>query len=88
MKNQNKQEDIDKNRRKFLAVMLIGSGTFLVEKLLGPLLSRFLNNQSPKTKTALSDKTSFSDFQITENDKVLSIYDSSGEEVFQIDKES
>lgn len=84
MKNQNKQESIDKNRRKFLAIMLIGSGTFLVEKFLGPLLSRFLND--PSAKTALSDKTSFGDFKIAENEKVLSVYDSSGEEAFQIDK--
>ena len=87
MKNQNKEESIDKNRRKLLTVMLIGSGAFLVEKVLTPLFSRFLNDSSTLTKTNLSNKTDFGGFQVTENKKGLSIFDSSGEEIFQIDKE-
>ena len=85
MKNQNREEDIDKNRRKFLTVMLIGSGAFLLEKILTPLFSRFLNDSS--AKTGLSKKTDFKDFQVAENKKGLFVYDDSGEEVFQIDKE-
>jgi len=77
MKNQNKPESIDKNRRKFLTVMLIGSGAFLVEKILTPLFSRFLNDSSaPTTKTGLSSKASLGGFRIVEN-----------KEIFQIDKE-
>jgi hypothetical protein len=86
MNNQNKPESIDKNRRKFLTVMLIGSGAFLVEKILTPLFARFLNN--PPAKTSLSPKTSFMGFQVAENKKSLSVYDSSGEEILQIDKEA
>lgn len=86
MKNQNKQDGIDKNRRKLLAVMLIGSGTFLVEKILGPFFSKFLNNQS--VKTSLPNETGLGVFNIVENKKSLSVYDSSGEEVLQIDKDS
>ena len=85
MKNQNSQENIDKNRRKLLAVMLIGSGTFLVQKVLGPLFSGFLNDSSGKT--ILPNKTSFDSFQVVENKKTLSVYDNSGEEILQIDKE-
>jgi len=87
MKNQIKQEDIkDKNRRKFITVMLIGGGAFLVEKVLNPLFSRFLND-SP-AKTSLLNKTGFEGFQVVENKKCLSVYDSSGEEILQIDKEA
>lgn len=84
---------IDKNRRKLLAVMLIGSGTFLVEKFLGPLFSVFLSDPPAKTsslsdKTSLTNKNNFESFQVVENKNILSVYDNSGEEVFQIDKEA
>lgn len=84
MKNQNKQEGIDENRRKFLAVILIGSGTFLVEKVFGPLFSKFLSNSS--VQTGLPNKTDLGSFKVVEDQKILSIHDDSGEEVFQIDK--
>ena len=92
MKNQNLMENktpngIDTNRRKFLTVILIGSGAFFVEKFLTPLFSRFLNDSPTPAKTVLSDKTDFENFKVVENKKILSIYDSSGEEIFQIDKE-
>lgn len=86
MENQNKEESVDKNRRKLLVVMLIGSGAFLVEKFSGPLLSIFLNN-SP-AKSDLPAKTDFSGFRVTEDKKILSVYDDSGEEIFQIDKKT
>lgn len=85
MNNQNKQESIDKNRRKFLAVMLIGSGTFLIEKVLSPLFSKFLNN--PPAKIGSPNKTGLGEFQVVEDKKKLSVLDDSGEEVFQIDRE-
>ncbi len=75
---------MDKNRRKFLKIIFIGSGAILMEKVLGPLFSRFLDDSSAKTDS--SNKTSFRDFQVVENKKNLSIYDSSGKEVLQIDK--
>lgn len=78
---------IDKNRRKFLAVMLIGSGTFLIEKFLDPLFSKFLNN-NPPVKTDLTNQVDLESFKITKDKKVLSVYNNSGEEVFQIDEET
>jgi len=56
----------------------------VAEKVLGPLFSRFLSNSSVKTN--LSNKTNFRNFRIVENKEGLSIYDSSGKEIFQIDK--
>ena len=88
MKNQNSQESIDKNRRKFLTAMLIGSGAFLIEKVLTPLFSRFSNDSPTPTKTDLPNKTNLLGFRVTENKKGLSVYDSSGEEILQIDKET
>jgi hypothetical protein len=57
----------------------------LAEKILGPLFSRFLSDSSAKTDS--SNETSFRSFRVVEDKKGLSIYDSSGEEIFQIDKE-
>lgn len=85
MENPKSQESIDKNRRRLLTVMLIGSGTFLVEKVLSPLFSGFLYD--PPIRLDPPNKPDFGNFKIVENKMGLSIYDSSGEEVFQIDKE-
>lgn len=78
---------MDENRRKFLKIIFIGSGVFLMERVLGPVLS-FFNDSPAKTdaKTSSSDKISFKGFQVVEDKKALSIYDSSGEEILQIDK--
>lgn len=87
MNNQNRQESVkDKNRRKFITVMLIGGGAFLVEKVLTPLFSRFLSDSSAKTN--LPNKTGFESFKVVENKKCLSVYDNSGEEILQIDREA
>ncbi len=71
---------MDKDRREFLKVILIGGGVFLIGKVFDPLFSKF--------STYLSAKNSSSPFQVIEDRKRLSIYDHSGEEIFQIDKES
>ncbi|MBI2634975.1 MAG: hypothetical protein HYW79_00270 [Parcubacteria group bacterium] len=76
---------MDENRRKFLKIILIGGGAILAEKVLTPLFS-FLNDSS--AKTGLLNKTSFGNFKIVENKEKLSIRDSSGEEIFQIDDEA
>ncbi len=76
---------MNENRRKFLKIILIGSGALLLEKVLGPLFSKFLNNSF--TQPNSFTKTNFKDFKIVEDKKRLSVYDSSGEEIFQIDKE-
>lgn len=75
---------MNKDRRKFLKILLIGSGTLLVGKVVGPLFSGLLDNS--KTKEAALSENSGS-FKIVEDKKTFSIYDrSSGEEIFQIDK--
>ena len=85
---------MDKNRRKFLKIIFIGSSALLVERILNFSFSGFLNNPST-TKTNLSTKTDKTDkidktdsrsFRVVENKEILSIYDSSGKEIFQIDK--
>ena len=68
---------MNEGRRKFIKVIFIGSGALLAEKILSPLFSFFSE-----------DKTDFKNFKIIEDKKNLSIYDSSGEEIFQIDKEA
>lgn len=76
---------VDNNRRRFLKIILIGSGTLVVGKVLGPFLPRFFNVSSTEASSPLT-KTDSSAFRVVENKKVLSIYDNSGEEIFQIDK--
>lgn len=78
---------MDTNRRKFLKIILIGSGTFLVGKVLGPMFLRFLDSPPAKTDSLPKTKTSFENFQVVENEKKLSIFDNLGEEIFQIDRE-
>ena len=78
--------NMDENRRKFLKIIFIGSGALLMEKVLGPLFSRFLDSSSAKTGS--SDKTSFRDFRVVENKIGLSVFDNSGKEIFQIDNEA
>jgi len=77
---------MDKERRTFLKIILIGSGTLLAGKVLGPLLSRCLNDSLSEAVPAV--KTASKSFRIVENEKILSIYDNMGEEIFQIDKEA
>jgi hypothetical protein len=93
---------MDQERRTFLKIVLIGSGTLLAGKILNPLFSRrqndpimakisnHLNGPSDRTKIDSPKKSdSFSSsFKVVENEKILSIYDNSGEEIFQIDKEA
>lgn len=78
---------MNEGRRTFLKIIFIGSGALLAEKFLSPLFSFFSDDSSAKTKTNSSlVKTGFKNFQIIEDKKNLSIYDSSGEEILQIDK--
>ena len=79
---------MNEGRRKFLKVMLIGSGALLAEKILSPLFSFFSDDSSVKNKTDSSSKTGLKNFQVIDNKKFLSVYDNSGEEIFQIDKEA
>lgn len=69
---------MDTKRRKFLKVLLIGTASFIVGKISGPLLSGFFGDSFSKSESTL--------FRVVENKKRLSVYDDSGEEIFQIDK--
>ena len=69
---------MDHNRRKFLKIILFGGGALIVGKILSPLFSK-------SSSTTLSEQD-FSTFKVIEDKRFLSIYDSSGEEVLQIDK--
>lgn len=84
LRSRSASNGMNKNRRKFLKIIFIGSGALLMEKVLGPLFSRFVDDSSAKTDSFT--KTNSGDFRIIENKKILSVYDSSGEEVLQIDK--
>jgi hypothetical protein len=77
---------MDKGRRKFLKIILIGSGVLLAEKILSPLFSKLPADSS--TKTNLAAPRGSGTFRVVENKKILSVYDNSGEEIFQIDKET
>ena len=70
---------MDKERRKFIKVLLIGGTSFIVGKTLGPLFSRFFE------ATPANSKNESTAFNIIQNNKKLSIFDDSGEEIFQID---
>ncbi len=79
---------MDQERRKFLKVVLVGSGIILTERILGPLYSWFSDNSSEKNKIeTASDETkdTSGDFRVDRNNNSLSIYDDSGQEIFQID---
>ncbi len=92
---------MDKERRTFLKIIVIGSGSLLAGKVMGPLfskrledpfvkLSKRLDNSVNDIKKELTDplnkKSSSPFFKVVEDEKCLSIYDKSGEEIFQIDK--
>ncbi len=79
---------MDQERRKFLKIVLVGSGIILTEKILGPLYSWFSSNSSAKNKIKSGDdetKATSGDFRVDKNNNSLSIYDDSGQEIFQID---
>jgi hypothetical protein len=79
---------MDKERRNFLKIILIGGGTLLAGKVLGPLFSARLDDSFTPIKNDSLAKTGSSSFKVVENEKMLSIYDHAGEEIFQIDKEA
>ena len=72
------KENLNKDRRNFLKIMLVGGGVLVAGKFLGPVFSRFMNGPSVETN--------FTSFRAVENNRTLTIYDSTGEEIFQIDK--
>jgi hypothetical protein len=69
---------VDQNRRKFLKIILFGGGAYVAGKVLGPLFPRSLDSLLAEKKTG--------QFKMIEDQKVLAIFDDSGEEVLHIDK--
>jgi len=74
--------EMKENRRKFLKYLLIGSGIFLLGKLLGTRLSS--SNKSSSEEDA--KEYLFKNFRIKETDKELSFYESDGDEILIIEK--
>lgn len=73
---------IDKNRRNFIKISLIGGGALLVGKLFG---SKILDLFSPEPGMDIGQD--LKDFNINENKKEIIISDKkSGEEILIIDK--
>jgi hypothetical protein len=70
---------MDKNRRNFLKIMLIGGGTVVLGKVLGPVLSKLVDGAS--------GETNFRNFKMAENRKGLTVYDKKGEEIFIMDNQ-
>ena len=68
---------MDKNRRKFLAVIIAGVGSLVVVKILGPILAKFFDRRSIKNEATI--------FRVVKRHRRLSIYSHSGEEILEID---
>jgi len=60
----------------------MGSGTLVMGEVLGSLLFKLLHNSSTKTIATTNSKA----FRVVKKEKVLSVYDKSGEEILQIDE--
>ena len=71
---------MNKNRRNFLKILLIGGGILLIGKFLGPRILDIFS-RGPKTEK------DFGNFRVSEDKKELIISDQTGEEIFIIDKE-
>lgn len=70
---------MNKNRRNFVKILLIGGGALLVGKIFGSRVFDFLS-RGPKTVR------DFENFRISEDNKELVISNQNGEEVFIIEK--
>ncbi len=68
---------MNKNRRKFLKLVLIGSTAFVAGKVFGPFITKFSSTSQAKASSA---------FRVDEDDQSFLIYDDTGAEVLQIDK--
>jgi hypothetical protein len=82
---------MDQERRKFLKIILMGSGILITGKILGPLYSWFSDNSSAEKNIGSGTdgaKEVSENFRVNRNNGGLSIYDTSGQEIFQIDDEA
>jgi len=67
------------NRRNFLKFLLVGIGTFLIGRFLGPNLFK---------KTPTKTETKVGNFKVAEDDNEIIFSDSGGEEILIIDKDT
>lgn len=82
---------MDKDRRQFLKILIVGGGTLLAGKILSPLISLFSDvdkkpEDTPGASMGVDRQNPAKAFRVVEDAKILSIYDEAGEEIFQIDK--
>jgi len=77
---------VDKNRRKFLKIIFIGSGALIMEKILGPFFSTSFGQRVEAPLVDKPKKRRQTAFNIVDNNEVFSVYDESGEQIFEIDK--
>jgi hypothetical protein len=69
--------EVNRDRRNLLKILLFGGGAYVATKLLGPVVTRFLDGPSV-TKD-------FDSFRTVENKRGVTIYDKQGEEIFIMD---
>lgn len=81
------------HRRKFLKIVLIGSASFVVGRIFGPIVSGVTkltenteNTGGRNDKIESLSQTDPGSFKVIEDKNFFSVYDESGEEVFQVDK--
>ena len=70
---------VDHDRRKFLKLAAFGGATFFA--------GRFLGNLYDHLSSYPSKVVFFRNFKVTESNKQLGVYDSSGDEILLIDRE-
>ena len=79
MEKKLEKNNVDKNRRNFLKILLFGGGAIVLGKVLGPSIAKLFDGPSTETN--------FESFRTIENKKGLTVFDKkSGEEIFQIDE--
>lgn len=82
---------MNQNRRKFMKILLVGGGVLLVEGIMSVWYSKLFNRSHSKEPSLKKDvnkkltKQTAPKFRIRQNNQYLSIYDSTDEEIFQID---
>jgi hypothetical protein len=75
---------VDTKRRNLIKLAVIGSGAFVLGKILGPSINLF------SQEMVLDDgskETMFNNFRVQENGEELGIYDRLGNEILVIEKD-
>lgn len=95
--NEITQNKYNPERRKFLKILLIGTGAFFLGKFLGPIVkflgifkSKEVLIKAPESEKSLKTSESeegveFKNWKVTEKEDVLTVQDQSGEEILILD---